>query len=307
MQAQSSTDRLSSANGSNIATPSHDGKLDEEGGLEHGDTEQNHRGGLGNPLTLLRTKSSIREGPPPDGGLKAWTQALMCHLVVFNTWGSISSFGVFQAYYVTALDRPPSDISWIGSVQILLLFLVGTFSGRAMDAGYYRAVLVIGSLFVAAGVFMTSFCTQYWQLFLAQGICQGFGNGLLFCPTIALLSTYFLRKRALAISLAACGGATGGMVIPAIVQQLLPKIGFAWTVRVIGFVILFNFAIIIAFARTRISPRTTGPLIEWTAFKEPPYALFTTGSFLIFWGLYVAYFYVCCSAACSPCRRAYEV
>jgi len=174
-----------------------------------------------------------------------------------------------------------------------------------MDAGYYRIVLVTGSLFVTLGIFMTSLSTQYRQLVLAQGICQGLGDGLLFCPTIALLSTYFVKNRAFAISLAACGGATSGMVFPAVVQQLLPKIGFAWTVRVIGFVTLFNFAIVIAFARTRISPRTIGPLIEWAAFKEPPYVLFTIGS-LIYWGLYFAYFYVCCSAACSPSRHAYE-
>ena len=292
MQVQSPIGQSSSANGSHDYFPSHDGSMYQKDGLGHGGPEKNHRGGTGHPLTLLRTRSSIRDGPPPDGGLKAWTQALMCHLVVFNTWGSISSFGVFQAYYVTALGRPPSDISWVGSVQILLLFLVGTFSGRAMDAGYYRVVLVSGSLFVTIGIFMTSLSTQYWQLFLAQGVCQGLGDGLLFCPTIALLSTYFVEKRAFAISLAACGGATGGMVFPAIVQHLLPKIGFPWTVRVIGFVILFNFAIIIALARTRISPRTTGPIIDWAAFKESPYVLFTIGSFFFFWGLYFAYFYV---------------
>jgi len=292
MQVHSVIGQLPSANGSHDQYPSSNGSMYQEDEMEHGDTKKNHPTGIGHPLTLLRTKSSKIDGPPPDGGIQAWTQALMCHLVVFNTWGSISSFGVFQAYYVTTLGRPPSDISWVGSVQILLLFLVGTFSGRAMDAGYYRVVLVTGSLFVTVGIFMMSLSTQYWQLFLAQGICQGLGDGLLFCPTIALLSTYFVKKRALAISLAACGGATGGMVFPVIVQQLLPKIGFAWTVRVIGFVTLFNFAIVIAFARTRISPRTTGPLIEWAAFKELPYVLFTTGSFLFYLGLYFAYFYV---------------
>jgi hypothetical protein len=36
---------------------------------------------------------------------------------------------------------PPSDISWIGSIQIFLLFFIGTFSGRATDAGYFRFTL----------------------------------------------------------------------------------------------------------------------------------------------------------------------
>ena len=51
---------------------------------------QQRHGGLGILGTLSRTLSrvsTIDPGPPPDGGLQAWTQALMGHLVVFNTWG----------------------------------------------------------------------------------------------------------------------------------------------------------------------------------------------------------------------------
>ena len=52
------------------------------------------------PLTRVLSRTTSREpadpGAAPDGGLKAWTQALMGHLVVFNTWGYINSFGVFQ-------------------------------------------------------------------------------------------------------------------------------------------------------------------------------------------------------------------
>jgi hypothetical protein len=50
-------------------------------------------------------------GPPPDGGWAAWIQVLMAHIIIFNTWGYINSFGVFQVYHVQHLHRPPSDIS----------------------------------------------------------------------------------------------------------------------------------------------------------------------------------------------------
>lgn len=82
------------------------------------------------------------------------------HLVVFNTWGLINSFGVFQTYYITALNRPPSDISWIGSIQIFLLFFVGTFSGRATDYGLFKTTFVLGSILQLVGVFMTSLSTR---------------------------------------------------------------------------------------------------------------------------------------------------
>ena len=231
-------------------------------------------------------------GPPPDGGLRAWTQVLVGHLVVFNSWGYISSYGVFQAYYTTSLKQSPSDISWVGSVQIFLIYFLSTFSGRAMDAGYYRHVITAGLTLQVLGVFMTSLSTKYWQLFLAQGICQGLGDGLVFCPTVALISTYFVKNRAVAISFIASGFATGGTVFPIIARQLLYKIGFAWTIRIMGFVILANAAVILSLARVRIPPRKTGPFIEWGAFKDPAYVLFSAGMLCAFLGVYFAYYYV---------------
>lgn len=214
------------------------------------------------------------------------------HLVVINTWGYITTFGVFQTYYVTALGHPPSDISWIGSVQIFLLFFVGTFSGRLTDYGLFRPTFVLGSIFLLVGVFMTSLSTTYWQLFLSQGIATGLGNGLLFCPILAVLSTYFSTKRAVAIGIAASGTATGGLVFPSIVQHLMPRIGFAWTVRILGFIMLGLQSIALAFAKSRLPPRKTGSIVEWAAFRELPYTLFSIGMFLSFWGIYFAFYYV---------------
>ena len=211
--------------------------------------------------TLSRT-STLDPGPPPDGGLQAWTQALMGHLVVFNTWGYINSFGVFQSYYVTALNQTPSAISWVGSVQIFLLFAIGSVSGRATDAGYFRLAFVTGCILQLVGIFMTSLCTTYWQLFLAQGVCTGVGNGLLFTPALACISTYFSNRRALALAIAASGNATGGMVFPAMVETLLPKIGFAWTMRALGFLMLGITAVTMTLMKTRRPPRKSGPLIE---------------------------------------------
>ena len=160
------------------------------------------------------------------------------------------------------------------------------------DAGWFRTIVIIGSVFEIVGIFMTSLSTKYWHLFLAQGICTGIGNGLIFCPTLSLVATYFSKKRSLAIAIAACGSATGGLVFPGIVEALLPRVGFGWTVRVLGFVMLAVQAVASAFARTRLPPRTSGPLVEWAAFKELPYALFAIGMFLNFWALYFAFYYI---------------
>ena len=192
--------------------------------------------------------------PPPDGGLRAWLQVVAAHCVLINTWASngrpscssyyhaelsytdsgtntpfsppqgyINSFGIFQPYYVAALSRPPSDIAWIGSLANFLIYFVGALSGRATDAGFFRPTILAGLALQLAGAFATANATAYWQVLLAQGLCQGLGAGLLFCPVIALVSSYFARRRTLAISLQASGAATGGMIFPAIAQSLLDR------------------------------------------------------------------------------------
>ncbi|KAB8076711.1 major facilitator superfamily domain-containing protein [Aspergillus leporis] len=244
-------------------------------------------------LSLVRTKESGKDlGPSPDGGFVAWSQVALAHFVIFNTWGYINSFGVFQTYYTETLGHPPSDISWVGSIQIFLLFFIGTFSGRATDAGYFKATLVLGAVLELFCIFMTSLATKYWQLFLAQGVGQGIGCGLMFCPTIALIPTYFAKKRSIAMGIVASGSATGGLVFPAVVMRLLPQIGYGWTMRILGFISLATLTPCLIFLKQRLPPRQSGPLVEWAAFKEPSYALFAIGMFLDFWGIYVGFFYI---------------
>lgn len=59
--------------------------------------------------------------------------------LIFNgrNWsiGQVNAFGVFQAYYAVnqLSDNTASEISWIGSVQIVLLYISGLILGRVLD------------------------------------------------------------------------------------------------------------------------------------------------------------------------------
>ena len=177
-------------------------------------------------------------------------------------------------------------------MQMFLLNFVGVFSGRTVDMGYFRHSLAIGCTLQVVGVFATAFSTQYWQLFLAQGVCSGLGHGLLFAPLVSIIPTYFKRKRAFAVSLATCGAVTGGMTFPTIAYTCMSSLGFRWTVLIMGFVITFNAIMIFSFTRTRVPVRKPRSLFDPSAFRELWYSLFAIGSFLALWGVYFAYFYV---------------
>jgi MFS family permease len=246
---------------------------------------------------MIDSKESLPEPHQHDvklnGGFVAWSQVLVSHLIVVNGFGYFSSFGLFQSHWTLLLDRSASDISWVGSISLFLLFFLGTLSGPLMDRGHFRSLIFVGCGFQLLAVFTTSAVTQYWQLILAQGIAQGIGNGLLFTPCIALVSIYWTKRRAFTLSLAACGAPVGGIIFPVISRQLAPSIGHPWTIRIMGFVVLFNTILIVLLARPRQFNRTKGPLVDLSAFKDPTYSLFSIGIFFTLWGVYIAYFYVC--------------
>ncbi|KAK4120750.1 major facilitator superfamily transporter [Parathielavia appendiculata] len=255
---------------------------------------QIHADGSHLPLPLDEEKAklvwSVQDGP--DGGRRGWIQVVAAFLLVLDGFGFITAFGVFQAYYVKLLPQSPSEISWIGSVQIFLLFLLGTISGRAIDAGHFRSTVLLGFVFQLGGVFGASFSSQYWQFLLSQGIATGIGNGLHFTALVWLVSQYFTKRRGLALGFSSCGAPIGAVVFTVIARELIPRVGIQWTLRVMGFIILSNSIAIYLLARPKKATRKSGPFLELSAFREPPYLFFCIGMFFAMLGVYFAYYYV---------------
>jgi predicted MFS family arabinose efflux permease len=245
-------------------------------------------------LSRFRTADSLPLTPPPDGGVQAWTMALMACLVNINTWGFVNSFGLFQTYYVNVMGiGEPSAVSWIGSVGIFLTFAIGTFSGRATDAGYFHVTFWTGSLIYCVGLLALSFCDQYWSIFVCHALIVGFGSGLAFVPSLTIAASYFSHaKRSMALALVVCGSSTGGLVFPAVAEQMLPTHGFGWTMRTIFFVQTALAIVTCVLFKPRVPPRRSGPLVEWPALQEAPYTFYLIASFFSFLGVYVGFFYV---------------
>lgn len=119
--------------------------------------------------------------------------------------------GAFQDYYEKFSLRgvPPASISWIGSIQAFLFVFGGVFTGPLYDRGYLQTLVRTGSLLVVLGLVATSFCNDYWQFMLSQGLLTGLGSSMFFVPSMALLPTYFPRRRALSMGIAITGGNVG--------------------------------------------------------------------------------------------------
>ncbi|KAK8075562.1 hypothetical protein PG997_010225 [Apiospora hydei] len=244
------------------------------------------------------------QSPPPDGGRQAWLVVLGATVSAVHTWGLVNSFGVFQTHYERELFATASDhhhtqvsssaISWIGSVQGALLMMGGVVSGPLFDMGHLRLLLVAGHGLVVIGMFMTSFCTQYYQLLLAQGICVGLGCGMLYLPAAAAVGQWFEKRRALAIGVQSVGSPLAGIVLPIIFSKLLPRVGFGWTTRIIAFILLGLSVVPIVFVKMRMAPdplQKRRAFVDWTYFRDAPIMVFTAAIFCAFLGLWVPFFY----------------
>jgi len=145
---------------------------------------------------------------------------------------------------------------------------------------------------VVFGMMMTSLCTTYWQLMLAQGLCVGIGSGCLFLPAIGIVPSYFTTKKAFAMGISASGSSFGGIIYPIIFHRIQPSVGFGWATRIIGFIALAVQLIPCFCIKARAFPSVRRKLVDLSAFKEPAFTLFCVASFVGFIGLYVPFFYV---------------
>jgi MFS family permease len=232
--------------------------------------------------------------PPPNGGALAWLQVAAGFVVFFNTWGMINTFAVFQTYYESGelFQASSSNISWIGSIQCFLLQLTGLIAGPIYDRGYLRLLLVTGSFMVVFGLMMLSLCTEYWQALLAQAFCIGIGAGLLFTPTVSLIPTWFSTRMGLVVGVASSGSSLGGIIYPIVLYRLIGKVGFPWAVRSISFIALATFIIPLAVMRMRVRMPKPRAVMDWSAFTDAPFIIFTLSVLILFIGNAVLIFYV---------------
>lgn len=183
-----------------------------------------------------------------------------------------------------------------------MMFAGGPIVGMAYDNYGPRYILLLGTFLHVFGLMMASISTKYYQFLLAQGICSSLGASMIFYPAMSTLATWFFKRRALAYGVVAAGSSVGGVVIPIMVQHLLPKAGFGWTMRGVAFLILFLMVFANLAVRSRIPPhpQPVGIRDFINPLKEIPFLLTTLAFFFFFMGMFLPINYLISQASQSP-------
>ncbi|KAG2039274.1 MFS general substrate transporter [Suillus americanus] len=250
-------------------------------------------------IPLSNSQTARSESGPPDGGFRAWGTVFGCFLMQFCGFGYISSFGVYQDYYtrIYLTNYPPSAISWIGASTSFLAVNVTLISGPLYDRGWFYRLMIAGSLLQSLSLFALSFAKpgQFHSAFIFQGVLAGFGMGLTYAPSIAVVSQHFSRRRTLAMSLVTSGTPLGSMIHPIMLNHLLNgTVGFARGIRASAGFVSALLLIACLCMRTRGLPVPTASyvVVARKCSREVLFILMTVGSTLFQIGFFFPLFYL---------------
>ncbi|KAI9711719.1 MAG: hypothetical protein M1820_001863 [Bogoriella megaspora] len=234
-----------------------------------------------------------------EGGLQAWFSVLGSFLVYFSTFGVVNSFGFFQTFYQQNYikNASPSAISFIGTLQITLMYFFGSVAGALFDTYGLRYLYPFAAVGGAGSLLATSFTkpNHIWQQFLAQSLLFGLTVSYGVQPALSVTGQYFKRRRALAMGLVASGSSIGGVCLPIMFSKLIPKIGFGWAMRVGALILLVCYAIAICTSKAKNPPKqlkSPRQLLDYRGYLDKRYACLSAGTVVGSFGVYVPYYYI---------------
>ncbi|RAK73951.1 MFS general substrate transporter [Aspergillus fijiensis CBS 313.89] len=216
----------------------------------------------------------------PEGGRDAWLVVFGAFCGLAASLGLYNTVGVFEA--VVSKDILPnvssSTTGWIFSVYAFVNWVCGMQIGPTFDAMGPRALILAGTVCTLIGIFSFSVCKEYYQFFLAFSVLTGLGSSLLLTPSMACVAHWFMKRRGLASGVAFIGSGFGGVIFPLMLQSLLPRVGWGWSIRILAFVLLVLCAISVAFCRSRVPPRKGAETTWRDTLPDPSIFLDGTGA-----------------------------
>jgi MFS family permease len=243
--------------------------------------------------------------PPPEGGLYAWLTVLGSFCITTAVYGLSNSVGVIQPFWARhqLAGYPVQDIAWISGANIFLCLFLGVQVGPWFDRFGPRWILALGSLVYVGGLVGLAFLPQdaadgnsdangggggglqlggaalFALLMVLWGVVMGAGAAL--CCTVALsvLAHWFERRRGLAAGIVFVGSSVGGAIFPLVLRSTLEGMGWAWSMRILVFIVAALLAVGNVLIRGRIKGKKGSGTVDFRCFKDWRFVWTTIGVF----------------------------
>ena len=138
--------------------------------------------------------------------------------------------GAFSVYYLALLENfswSHSDGASVASINFLVYALTSPLVGLGFDRFGPRVLMPVGGALVGIGLLLSGFAETLWHLYFSYGLITALGQGALgFVGHSALISYWFIRRRATAIGIASMGQGFGALIMVTLTELLISRLGW---------------------------------------------------------------------------------
>ena len=140
--------------------------------------------------------------------------------------GTIISLSVFLNPISQELNTSHAGVSSVSTLAFLAMGVGSFIWGALSDRFGTRAVALIGGLLLGAGLLGASNAQDLGELQLTFGVVVGLAAGSAFAPLTALTSSWFTRRRSLAVALVSMGLGMGTITIAPLAGVIIEFAGW---------------------------------------------------------------------------------
>ncbi|KAL6302053.1 hypothetical protein BKA93DRAFT_818670 [Sparassis latifolia] len=199
-------------------------------------------------------------------------------------------------FYFTFAGAPTSsNVSWIGSLHLFLLFSVGLPAGKLFDSGYFHATTVFGTVFYVFSIFMLSLA-DFLKCYSSSLRVSAWASAVGYSSAFSIQAHRWKRRHSLAMGIVATGSGFGGIIYPIMLNQLFHiAVGFAWGVRAAAFptpglLIIANCVMTTCLPTAKASGLSPKP--EFLMIFTDVAHVLPHRNFLVLWGVFFPYLYI---------------
>lgn len=250
---------------------------------------------------------------PPEGGW-GWAVVLGAFISIGFSYAFPKSITVFFKEIEVIFDATPSQVSWISSIMLAVMYAGGPLSSILVNKYGSRPIIFVGGCLAGSGLVGASFCNTVAQLYFFIGVVGGLGLAFNLNPALTMIGKYFYKRRPIANGIAMAGSPVFLSTLAPLNSWLYDYFGWRGSFLILGGILL-NCCVAGALMRPlkpnaplskpddteadelkaveAVQPQpkktvlqTVNSFIDLTLFKHRGFLLYLFGNVIMFFGLF---------------------
>ncbi|KAM9752805.1 monocarboxylate transporter 1-like isoform 2-T3 [Menidia menidia] len=248
---------------------------------------------------------------PPEGGW-GWAVVAGAFISIGFSYAFPKSITVFFKDIEVIFDVTPSQVSWISSIMLAVMYGGGPISSILVNKFGSRPIMILGGCLAGSGLVAASFCNTVEQLYFFIGVVGGLGLAFNLNPALTMIGKYFYLRRPIANGIAMAGSPVFLSTLAPINTWLYDEFGWRGSFLILGGLLLnccvagslmrpigpkpqplkpnsevdVNRAVPAQQRSKKTIMQTINSFIDLTLFKHRGFLLYLMGNVIMFFGLF---------------------